>query len=184
MMTTNTSLRALVIYESMFGNTEWVANAVAAGLRLEGVDATVANVADAPHGTDHDLLVIGGPTHAFSMSRASTRENAVDQGAPPDVAGMGIREWIAGQGASASTGPQFVAVFDTRARKATHLPSAARKAAHLMTRKGFELASSPHGFLVEDVDGPLSDGQLELATAWGRDLAIQTQNRLATASIR
>lgn len=181
-MNTTTGLRALVVYESMFGNTEWVANAVAAGLRLEGFDATVANVADADHGHDHDLLVLGGPTHTFSMSRSSTREDAVRHGAPSEAAAIGLREWIAAE-KPPQAGHRLVAAFDTRARKANHLPAAARKEAHLMTKKGFELVSSPHGFLVEDVAGPLSDGQLELATAWGRDLAIQTQNRLATASI-
>ena len=46
-MTDQSTLRALVAYESMFGNTERVARAVAAGLRLEGIDTTVVNVSDA-----------------------------------------------------------------------------------------------------------------------------------------
>ena len=91
-------MRALVVFESMFGNTEKVAGAVARGLQLEGVDAGLVEVHAAPHrlAADLDLLVVGGPTHAFGMSRASTRADAVRQGAPsaarddraPRVAGV------------------------------------------------------------------------------------------------
>ena len=82
-MSTWTGLRARVVFESMFGNTEEVARAVAEGLRLEGVDATVADVRDASHAGDHDLLVVGAPMDAFSLSRASTRQDAVKQGPLP-----------------------------------------------------------------------------------------------------
>lgn len=184
-MSTSTGLRARVVYESMFGNSEWVAQAVAAGLRLEGIETTVVNVGDAAHADDQDLLVVGAPTHAFSLSRASTREDAVKQGAPAEAAAIGLREWIEAERKPADGSRLLVAAFDTRARKVKHLPAAAsRKAAHLMVKKGYELVVPPHGFLVEDVDGPLSDGQLELATAWGRDVAIETQTRLAAASVR
>jgi len=184
-MSTSTGLRARVVYESMFGNSQWVAQAVAQGLRLEGFDVDVVNVADAAHTDNEDLLVVGAPTHAFSLSRASTRADAVKQGAPPEAATTGLREWIEAEKKPAGGSRRLAAVFDTRVRKVKHLPAAAsRKAAHLMTKKGYELVVPPHGFLVEDVDGPLSDGQLELATGWGRDVAVETQNRLAAASVR
>ena len=41
-------MKALVVYESMFGNTERVATAVVRGLRLEDVDAGVVEVGSAP----------------------------------------------------------------------------------------------------------------------------------------
>ncbi|MDN5761333.1 MAG: flavodoxin domain-containing protein [Microlunatus sp.] len=58
-------MKALVVYESMFGNTEQVARAVAAGLR-EVLEVTVREVSDTPIGAvqDVDLVVAGGPTHA------------------------------------------------------------------------------------------------------------------------
>ena len=71
-----------MVYESMFGNTEQVARAVAAGLG-ESVDVEVAEVTDAPTEPDPEvaLIVAGGPTHAFSMSRENTRADAINKGA-------------------------------------------------------------------------------------------------------
>ena len=61
-------MNALVVYESMFGNTEQIARAIADGLS-ESVEVQVAEVANAPTEPDPDtaLIVAGGPTHAFSM---------------------------------------------------------------------------------------------------------------------
>ena len=74
------AMNTLVVYESMWGNTRAVAEAVAEEL---GEDVTLVDVNDAPAPLpdDIDLLVVGGPTHAFSMSRASTRRDAVTKGA-------------------------------------------------------------------------------------------------------
>ncbi|MFC7106798.1 flavodoxin family protein [Nonomuraea rubra] len=68
---------ALVIYESMYGNTKKIAEAVAEGLATR-MRAEVVEVGSAPPqiGKEIALLVVGGPTHAFSMSRASTRQPA------------------------------------------------------------------------------------------------------------
>lgn len=175
-MNTETGLRALVVYESMFGNTRAVAGAVVEGLRSEGLDATASDVRAAAEPTGYDLLVVGAPTHAFSLSRASTRKDAVKQGAPADTATTGLREWIAAM-PQATEGARLAAAFDTRARKVKHLPAAAsRKAARLLTKKGYDLVDS-HGFLVEDVAGPLSTGQLESAKEWGRKIAAAARNR-------
>ena len=75
-------MKALVVYESMFGNTEQIARAVAAGIS-ETVDVQLSEVADAPTdpGPDVALIVAGGPTHAFSMSRENTRADAISKGA-------------------------------------------------------------------------------------------------------
>jgi menaquinone-dependent protoporphyrinogen IX oxidase len=71
-------MRAVVVYESMFGNTRKVAEAIGAGLRSFG------NVEVAPVGAvtpkllaDVDLPVVGGPTHAWDLSRPPTRQSAV-----------------------------------------------------------------------------------------------------------
>src|SRR6476646_4682627 len=76
--------RALVVYESMFGNTEAVAHALAQGLGLRML-VEVVPVTQAPAKVDCgvELLVVGGPTHAFGLSRASTRRSAREQGASP-----------------------------------------------------------------------------------------------------
>jgi flavodoxin len=89
-------MKTLVVYESMFGNTEQIANAVAAGLG-ESVDVQVTEVADAPTdpGPDVALIVAGGPTHAFSMSRENTRADAISKGAHEGEREFGLREWMA-----------------------------------------------------------------------------------------
>ena len=73
-------MRARVVFESMFGNTQVIAQAVADGLaesmsvELEEVGSAATEIAG-----DVDLLVVGGPTHAFGMSRQRTRESAVSR---------------------------------------------------------------------------------------------------------
>ena len=87
---------ALVVYESMFDNTERVAHAIVRGLQRSGFDAHCAPVTSlASTGpVQVDLLLVGAPTHAFSLSRRSTRSDAVRQGAPAEREAVGVREWI------------------------------------------------------------------------------------------
>ena len=70
--------------------------------------------------------VVGGPTHAFSMSRTSTREDAVQRGARPGHEARGIREWLQAMPLSHHLD---VATFDTRVSKVKRLPGSAAKAA-------------------------------------------------------
>jgi hypothetical protein len=166
-----TELSALVVYESMFGNTERIALAVAEGLRLDGVDVVTREVNEAPTvvPSDIDLLVVGAPTHAFSLSRASTRAEAVSQGAPAERARLGLREWLVASSAHSGTG---TAVFDTRASKVRRLPMAAGPcAAKIARHRGLTLLSKPVGFVVEDIKGPPAENELERAVQWGRFLA-------------
>jgi flavodoxin len=163
-------MKALVVYESMWGNTEEVARAVAAGLG-ETLDVEVAEVGRAPAepGDDIALVVAGGPTHAFSMTRPSTRADAVEQGAPHD-AGTGLREWL--EALPSGRHPQRLATFDTRVDKVRHLPgSAAKKAAKTGRKHGYQAAARAQSFYVHDTAGPLLDGELDRAEEWGRELA-------------
>lgn len=174
-------MRALVVYESMFGNTEQVARQVADGLAGHG-DVEVREVSEAPAQPDErlDLVVLGGPTHAFSMSRVSTREDAHRQGATHGEVSGGLREWLAGL-ASGSHHPS-VAAFDTRVTKVRRIPgSAARKAARVARQLGYPVSEPPESFYVLDTDGPLADGELERARAWGDLVGAHLEAR-ATAS--
>jgi hypothetical protein len=163
-------MSTLVIYESMWGNTRKVAQAVADGV---GDDVAAVEVNDAPAGVpaDVDLLVVGGPTHAFSMSRASTRRDAEDKGAAVGHAARGIREWLDGLPASDHVA---VATFDTRVGSVRHLPgSAAKAAAKQVRRHHVGHLVSTESFYVADMAGPLLDGELDRAHAWGRSLDAQ-----------
>jgi hypothetical protein len=175
-------MKALVVYESFFGNTESIARAVAGGLRLEDVGATAIDVADARDVDldDYQLLVVGGPTHAFALSRPHTRQEAIARGGDSRYSERGLREWLLD--IPVLTGLHLAAAFDTRVSKVRHLPaSAARSAAHLLRQRHFTLLSRPTGFVVQDIEGPLELRQMERAIAWGRELAGQMQTELEAA---
>ena len=112
-------MRAVVVYESMYGNTHLVANAIGAGLETAfEVSVVPVSRADPAVLGGAVLVVVGGPTHVHGMSRASTRKAAAEAAdkpvsplnLEPDAAGPGLREWFA------SLGPYLVkaAAFDTR----------------------------------------------------------------------
>jgi hypothetical protein len=175
-------MRALVVYESMFGNTEQVAHAVTHGL-AEHMDVECVEVSQAPHTIQQplDLIVVGGPTHAFSMTRARTRDDAVQHGAPLERAATGLRDWLE----ALPPGPhsELVATFDTRVDKMRHLPgSAARSAARAVRRLGFAQAIRPVSFYVSEIDGPLLAGETARARAWGERLAEQVRARASASS--
>ncbi len=172
---------ALVVFESMFGNTESLARAVARGLESAGVPTAVHEVSEAPAEVPAgvELLVVGAPTHAFSLSRPSTRADAARQGAAPERARIGMREWLE-SAYHAGLSDLHVAVFDTRITKVRRLPAAAGpKAARLAKHRHFEPIGKPVAFLVEDMKGPLLDGELERAETWGRMLSAGIHTTVA-----
>jgi hypothetical protein len=163
-------MRALVVVESMFGNTEEVAEAIAAGLSADGVETSVLPVREAPTSFEGvDLLVVGGPTHAFTMSRPSTRADAEDKGADTAAAeGIGLREWIDQLRGDAAV---HVAVFDTKVQH-PHLPgSAARAARKRLRSRGFPAVDPATTFWVAGTPGPVLSGELDRARRWGSELA-------------
>jgi hypothetical protein len=159
---------ALIVYESMFGNTRALANAVAEGVAARACTTVVA-VAEAPTviEPDVDLLIVGGPVHALSLSRPATRAEAVAQGAAPVTpVHRGIREWLADV---RFAGDIAVAAFDTRAG---HIPGpAARAALRQLRRRGGRPIGPAASFAVSAAPGPLVDGELERARDWGASLA-------------
>jgi hypothetical protein len=170
--------RAMVVFESMFGNTERVARAVADGLKTEGVPTKVVEASAAPADLplSVELLVVGAPTHAFSLSRPKTRIDAVRQGADAAKAAIGLREWLETV-RPATDRPVHVAVYDTRVTKVRRLPAAAGpSAARLAKRRRFARVDRPVAFLVDDTQGPLVDGEVERATSWGRSMAALTHS--------
>ena len=86
-------MKAFVVDESMFGNTVTIARAIA-GLEAD-FDVTVADVHTMPPVGDTDRLVIGAPTHAFSMSRPRIRAYATRKATIGARAfGTGVREYL------------------------------------------------------------------------------------------
>jgi hypothetical protein len=160
--------RALVIYESLFGNTEAIARAVADGvgeyLPVDVVDSSAAPV-DVGR---YSLVVVGGPTHAFGLTRPSTRQAAVDQGAAGPV-GPGVREWLEVVRRPPSD-LILAGAFDTRIRKRGMPGSAARGMRRRMSRLGFDTSPKTMSFWVGATPGPLVAGETERARQWGATL--------------
>lgn len=163
-------MRALVVYESMFGNTRAVAQAVAGGL-ARSMTTDVVEVSSAPVilGDDITLLVVGGPTHAFGLTRPSTRRDAASKTAQHLVStGIGVREWLSRIGRAPTS--IAAAAFDTKADR-PRLPGSAARAAHKRLRwLRFRTVAAPETFYVTDMTGPLVDGELERARQWGEQL--------------
>ncbi len=167
-------MEALVVYESMYGNTAHVAQAIGRGLQEHGVAARVATVGDVvPESVEEvDLVVVGGPTHAHGMSRESTRaaarkdeKNSYEQ---PTV-GPGLRDWLD----RLPPGTRAAAAFDTRIDAAPVLTgSAAKGIARHLTRRGYHLVVPRESFLVNK-ENRLTAGELNRAESWGAAVALE-----------
>jgi hypothetical protein len=170
-------MRTLVVYESMYGNTHTVAEHIAAGLAGYGeVRVVPVEAADAEALAWADLLIVGGPTHAHSLSSKQSRQNAVDTAAKPDsglhldpdAEGPGLRDWFHDL---ASVSGHTSAAFDTRYDAAPVLTGrASRGIAKRLASRGYRAAVEPESFLV-DKHNVLLPGEAERAEAWGATLA-------------
>jgi hypothetical protein len=168
-MGTNSN-HVLLVYESMFGGTRRVADAIADGL-TSSADCTVVEVAHAPTviGRDVDLLVVGAPTHAFGLSTPDTRREAQTETTYPVLSPeFGVREWLAAL--EVHSGTTRTAAFDTRVKQRWVPGSAAHRIAHALSHKGLAPAAEPTSFRVEGKTGPLLAGELDRAREWGAAL--------------
>lgn len=171
-------MKAVVVYESMYGNTHLVADAVAEGLRNEAdADVVVVPVGEtSPEVLARvDLIVVGGPTHAHGMSRKSTRETAVvtaRKAESPleidaDAEGPGLRDWFDALDQLTT----HAAAFDTRFNAPAALTGRASKGiAKRLRRHGCSLIAEPESFLITGQDH-LADDEEARAREWGAGLA-------------
>jgi Flavodoxin len=176
-------MKITIVYESMFGNTHEVAEAIGDGVRQAQPDAELACVpvteASPELIKDTDLLVVGGPTHMRGMTSGFSRKIGVSgedkleaQGEPAhemeeDAEGPGVREWFDGLPKVKNGGG--AAAFDTR------LPSrmaggAARGIGRQLRKHGYQLVTEPEGFVLDDAYGPMRAGEIERAKEWGAQL--------------
>jgi len=167
-------MKALVVYESMFGNTAHIARAIGAGLAERGVVVTIASVdgVDADEVAGADLVIVGGPTHAHGLSTDSSRQSAMQDehkafGEP--TMGPGLREWMDTLPDVAS---RAAAAFDTRIGGAPKwlTGTAAKHVAERLEAHGYRLVTEPECFLVTR-HNELVDGEVERATTWGSGVA-------------
>lgn len=170
-------MRALVVYESMFGNTRNVALAIAEGLATKlPVETVEVGAAPTVLPPDVAMLVVGGPTHAHGLSTAKSRADAAKRIQEPVIsAGRGLREWLA---SLRPGGSLTAAAFDTRIKgPVLFTGSAATSATKLLQRSRIRRVAPPRSFVLEGPTGPLVDrvprAELDAAQAWGADLGAQ-----------
>lgn len=157
-------MKTLVVYDFVFGNTEQIARAIAAGMGSQA-DAKALKIGDvtAEHLNGLGLLIVGSPTRGF---RATPALDTFLKGLPP-AALKGVK----------------VAAFDTRIDARMIKPAIARffvsrggyaapKLLKLLVQKGGAQAVPPEGFFVLESEGPLRDGELDRAAGWGARLTV------------
>jgi len=150
-------MRALVVYDSTYGNTEKIAQAIGDAVAAQVLRVTEVNPSDLK---GFDLLIVGSPTHG---------------GRPTPE----IQDLLRG---SLALGGVNAAAFDTRhVSKWTLLFGyAAPRIARILKRNGATLVASPEGFFVLGTQGPLKEGELERAAGWAKGIAGQPSSKSKT----
>ncbi|QHC66676.1 flavodoxin [Rathayibacter sp. VKM Ac-2759] len=183
-------MRAVVAYESLFGNTHAVAEAVADGISdLASVDLLDVDAITGTSFRAADLVVFGGPTHKHGLSDRSSRLQAeawarahgdslrLDRDAP----GRGLRDLL---GEGGWDDRALMAVFDTcMGTDPVVTGSAGRAAARLLARRAGTAVTEPVSFHVS-TGNRLLPGELERARAWGSDLAATALRRASDDASR
>jgi Flavodoxin len=178
-------MRVVIVYESLFGNTRQVAEAIAEGIRDAEPHAQVSCVrateANREVALDADLLAVGGPTHTCGLSSGFSRKTGLkadqvaaarEAGHPlePGDAGPGVRDWFMALPKAAAG--RLGAAFDTHPDSVV-VNRAADDIACRLRHHGYELVTEPESFIIDYTHGPLHDGERDRARAWGARLVRQ-----------
>jgi flavodoxin I len=146
-------MKALLVYDSFYGNTEKIARAIAEAITPpDEVKVLRAGEANPSELASIDLLIVGSPTHGGRPTPVVQQFlNKVTQ---PSLAGINV------------------AAFDTRAttKLAMVFGYAAGRIARNLKKKGGNLIGSPEGFFVTGTKGPLKEGELERAAGWAKGI--------------
>ena len=155
-------MKALIVYDSVYGNTEKIAKAIGDSLAdLESTEVLKVSEVKLEKLHEIDLLIVGSPTRAFKPTKAIV--DFLIQ--IPSDGIKGIK----------------VAAFDTRvntedvnSRILNGLVKlfgyAAKPISDKLMKKGGNLVVPPEGFFVKDTEGPLKEGELERAAQWAKQV--------------
>jgi hypothetical protein len=161
------TMKAVVVYESHWGNTARVAQAIADGIGPETL-VLATDEADVSAVSGADLLVAGAPVLGFGLPTERMEAAVANSGSmapmPPDTTHPSLRAWLGdlprgrGQGAA----------FETRVRWS---PGGATGAIERsLERAGYPTSGTPGKFIVTGRYGPLRKGELDRARRWGEAL--------------
>jgi len=160
-------MKAVVVYESLWGNTAAIARAIAEGIgngacALSTAEASEAAIADV------DLLVVGAPIHAFGLPTNQSREQAAANPekvpSPPDLSHPSMRAWLK----ALPKGHAHAAAFETRLP--VTLGSATAAILRALKGAGYHPIAKGQRFIVQGSYGPLREGEVERARQWGAEL--------------
>jgi flavodoxin len=143
-------MKVLVVYDSVYGNTEQIAKAIAGAIPSGEVQALRVGEANPTELATLDLLIMGSPTQGGRATPA-------------------MQEFLGKIAASALTVVK-VAAFDTRlsTKWVGIFGYAAGKIAESLKEKGATLVVAPQPFYVKGKEGPLKEGEVERAAAWAK----------------
>ncbi len=162
-------MKAIVVYESHWGNTASIARAIADGLGVEAAALTTSE-ASAAALDGIDLIVAGAPILGFSLptkDMINSLSGPQYRAIPPDLSHPAMREWLDGL----PNGNIRVAAFETRIWWSPG--SAAKTILGELGKLGYQPIGAEK-FIVKDKHGPLKEGELERAKKWGEELAKLT----------
>jgi flavodoxin len=153
-------MKAIVVFDSFFGNTEKIARAIGEALASEG-DVETLKVSDVkPEQLKGlNLLIVGSPTRAFRASPAINKFlKKIPAGGLKGIKVAGFDTRISLEDINSRALSFFVKIFGY----------AAEPISKKLEKKGGEAAAAPGGFIVKDTEGPLKDGELERAADWAK----------------
>ena len=153
-------MKALVVYDSVFGNTEQIARAMGAALGSPE-EAPVLRVTEVKPEqlAGLELLLVGSPTRAFKATPGTTNLlRSIPAGALKGVRVAGFDTRVSLEEVGSRVLTFMVKLFGYDAE-----PISRR-----LQKKGGVVAVAPEGFIVQGSEGPLRDGELERAAAWAR----------------
>jgi hypothetical protein len=171
-------MQAIVVYESHWGCTAAVADAIADGLGT-GARALTTDEATDEVVAAADLIVVGAPVVAFSLASDGTRARLASNRKAPrpaDVAHPTMESWLR----RLPIGHAPSAAFETRIWWSPL--GAAGEIERGLRAAGHPVSARPGRFVVNGTYGPLRGGELERARAWGAQLGatIGTLERRAS----
>jgi flavodoxin I len=161
-------MKALIIYDSFFGNTEKIAQAI--GDAIAGImDVEICKVSDIEpvQLKELSLLIVGSPIRAFRPSPTITKFlKSIPVGSLNGVKAAAFDTRIGIENIKSRTLRFFVNFFGY----------AAKPISEKLRKKGAEIVIAPEGFFVNDTKGPLQDGELERAAAWSKQIISKLQS--------
>ena len=169
-------MKAIVVYETHWGNTAAVARAIAEGIG-EGTPALTTHEATEAVLEGIDLIVAGAPVMAFRLPTDAVLERMAhdEKNADADLTHPSMRAWLdllpRGRGRGAA--------FETRLWWS--LGGATGAIEKGLEAAGYRPFTKSRKFVVTGAQGPLREGELDEARAWGTELARALERELVPA---